>query len=165
MKKQRPSPSTLTELASILGISKQALNAHRRNADAPAPDDVEAWKIYIAAHGREGTAPPDLKRRMAEKKLSILTTEDASKKTKLKRLEETLIPKNEAQRALTRFVAGLVHRLLPIPLRCSQRFALESDPQKIEAQLNKEIREAVTGADAFKFGLLPCSKCKQQIQI
>jgi hypothetical protein len=63
---------TKSALADALGISRQALNVHLKSPDAPPVDDLDAWQIWLAAHGRIGTAPEDLRRAIAEKRLAIM---------------------------------------------------------------------------------------------
>jgi hypothetical protein len=74
-KKAKPAAKqklTKSALADALGISRQALNVHLKSPDAPQVDDVDAWQIYLAANGRIGTAPEDLRRAIAEKRLAIM---------------------------------------------------------------------------------------------
>lgn len=79
--------------------------------------------------------------------------------------EESVIDKATGQREATRFAAGLMHRVLAVPKRVSQRFALETDPQAIDSFLENELRLAVTEARKFEYGLAKCSKCKTEIQL
>jgi hypothetical protein len=74
LKTQRPPKSKLTKsaLADSLGISRQALNVHLRKPDAPRIADLEGWQVYLAANGRIGTAPADLRREISAERLAIL---------------------------------------------------------------------------------------------
>jgi len=70
--KRTKGKTTKSSLADALGISRQALNVHLKSPDAPQIDDLTGWQVFIAAHGREGTAPPDLRRAIALERLEIL---------------------------------------------------------------------------------------------
>ena len=80
---------TKAALADALGISRQALNVHLKSPDAPQIDDLTGWQVFIAAHGREGTAPPDLRRAIAQERLEIL------KETKAKLARENAVANAE----------------------------------------------------------------------
>ena len=73
-KTQRPPKSKLTKsaLADALGITRQALQGHLKKPDAPPIADIEGWQVYLAAHGRIGTAPADLRREISAERLAIL---------------------------------------------------------------------------------------------
>ena len=74
LKTQRPTKSKLTKsaLAAALGITRQALNVHIKKPDAPCLADLEGWQVYLAANGRIGTAPADLRREISAERLAIL---------------------------------------------------------------------------------------------
>ena len=63
---------TKSALADSLGISRQALNVHLKKPDAPKIADLAGWQIYLAANGRIGTAPADLRREISAERLAIL---------------------------------------------------------------------------------------------
>jgi hypothetical protein len=91
-------PQTFAQLAEVLGVSRQLLNAHRKKSDAPKMSDVAGWVAYLAAHGREGSAPPELREAIAKARLAILRETQA----KLKRENDTaaglLMERAEARR-------------------------------------------------------------------
>ena len=66
-------PTNQKELAAALGVSRQTIAHHLKQPGVPPIGDVKAWQIHLAAHGRDGSAPPDLRRKLAEKRLEILT--------------------------------------------------------------------------------------------
>lgn len=107
----KTAPQTLMELASILGISRQLLNHLKKKSDAPPVSDVAAWQIFIAANGRDGAAPSYLKRKLAEKRLSLLTTADSREKIKLGKDQDTVIDKSEVATALQGGMAMLFNQL------------------------------------------------------
>lgn len=92
---------------------------------------------------------------------------DRGRKDKVEadKAEESVIDKATGQREATRFAAGLMHRVLAVPKRVSQRFALESEPQAIDTFLENELRLAVSEARKFEYGLVTCRKCKTEIQL
>lgn len=69
-------PKTHSELAKALGVTRQLITAAASKPDAPKVSDVAGWREYIAAHGRTGSLPPDLRRKIAEKKLAILDQQE-----------------------------------------------------------------------------------------
>jgi transcriptional regulator with XRE-family HTH domain len=76
--KSKSKKLTLTALAKKLGVSRQLLGSHIKTGGAPTLDDIEAWRIFLAAHGRSGSAPPDLRRKIAEQRLAILKEQRAA---------------------------------------------------------------------------------------
>ena len=64
---------TRAAIAQTLGISRQTLALHMRKTDAPALTDIKAWQTYLAAHGRVGSASPELRKAISQKRLEILT--------------------------------------------------------------------------------------------
>jgi hypothetical protein len=69
---------TITALAKKLGVSRQLLASHIKNGGAPPLADVDGWRIFLAAIGRTGSAPPDLRRKIAEQRLEILKEQRAA---------------------------------------------------------------------------------------
>jgi hypothetical protein len=79
VKKQKPKrkpakkPESKAGLAKKLGITPQALNWHLKNSHGtPAVGDVKAWIEFLAQNGREGSAPEDVRRKIADKRYEIL---------------------------------------------------------------------------------------------
>jgi hypothetical protein len=65
-------PSTIAALALELGVSRQAVARHAKKPGAPGLADVPGWQEFLAANGREGTAPPELRRKIAVQRLRLL---------------------------------------------------------------------------------------------
>lgn len=64
---------TKAGLAKQLGITPQALNWHLKHSDGvPRIDDVAGWVEFLAQNGREGSAPEDVRRKIAERRFEIL---------------------------------------------------------------------------------------------
>jgi phage terminase Nu1 subunit (DNA packaging protein) len=64
---------TKAELAALLEISRQALARLQQRPDCPDQDaPLDNWLDYQAMVGREGSAPPDLKRAIAEQRLRLV---------------------------------------------------------------------------------------------
>jgi len=76
--KSKSKKLTLAALAKKLGVSRQLLGSHVKNGGSPDLSDPEAWRIFLAAHGRSGSAPPDLRRKIAEQRLAILKEQRAA---------------------------------------------------------------------------------------
>ena len=71
MKTKSPKP-TQASLARQLGVSRQLVSAHFKDPDAPKLDDVSGWAAFFAARGRSGSAPPELRAKLAQARLDIL---------------------------------------------------------------------------------------------
>lgn len=91
-------PKTHSELAKTLGVSRQLITAAASKPDAPKIDDVDAWREYIAAHGRTGSLPADLRRKIGEARLAILEEQKISAKRENARQAGELVPMLECQR-------------------------------------------------------------------
>jgi len=60
------------QLAKALGVSRQLIAHHVKSGNAPPLSDVHAWAEYLAAHGRDGSVPPELKPKFLLLRLAIL---------------------------------------------------------------------------------------------
>lgn len=65
-------PMTQSKLAAVLGVSRQLIAHHRKSGKGPKTLDVEAWVEFLAAHGREGSLPPEVRARIAEERLRLV---------------------------------------------------------------------------------------------
>lgn len=64
---------TKAGLAKKLGITPQALNWHLKHSeDVPPIADISGWVEFLAQNGREGSAPADVRRKIAERRFEIL---------------------------------------------------------------------------------------------
>jgi phage terminase Nu1 subunit (DNA packaging protein) len=72
MKKTTTDKMTQAKLAGILGVSRQVIAHHQRSGKAPKLDDVEGWIEFIAATGREGTLPKELRKEIAKQRLRLI---------------------------------------------------------------------------------------------
>ena len=63
---------TQLALANDLGVSRQLIAYHLRAGECPPLTDRKAWVEFLAQKGRSGSAPPELRRKIAEKRLAIL---------------------------------------------------------------------------------------------
>jgi len=74
--KPKPKPkrkvSTQSDLARVLGVSRQLISKHAKNKSAPPISDVGAWDAFLAERGRQGSAPPELRQQIAAERLAIL---------------------------------------------------------------------------------------------
>jgi AraC-like DNA-binding protein len=76
--KTKPQKLTITALAKRLGVSRQLLASHIKTGGAPPLDDPEGWRTFLAQVGRSGSAPPDLRRKIAVERLGILKEQRAA---------------------------------------------------------------------------------------
>jgi hypothetical protein len=67
-------PETASDLAKILGVTRQLIAFHRKKPDAPALGDVEGWRVFLAAVGREGShaMTKELRERIGKQRLRLL---------------------------------------------------------------------------------------------
>lgn len=85
-------------LASVLGISRQALNVHLRKPDHPPIDDIAAWEALLAERGREGTAPGKYRDDIAKARLAILRETEKKLKRENQIAAKELMPVADAIR-------------------------------------------------------------------
>ncbi len=88
---------TQAQLAAILGISRQLLYEHIQSGNAPPIGDVTAWVEYMAARGNVATSPPDMRRKIADQRLRILTetAERLARENQVGRKELISLPEAE----------------------------------------------------------------------
>ena len=98
---------TKTALARELGISRQALGRHAKKPGAPGLADVAGWQEFLAAHGREGSAPPELRKRIAEQRLRLLKAMATRAEYSSARERGEMLSKAEVQFALAKGTALL----------------------------------------------------------
>jgi hypothetical protein len=70
--KTEPTKQTQSGLAAALGVSRQLISCHVKAGGAPPLEDVAGWSAHLAAKGRTGSLPPDLRRAIGEQRLEIL---------------------------------------------------------------------------------------------
>ena len=86
--------SSYVELAAILGVSRQSINAWKKRKSAPKPaanglHDVEAWREFMRAHdlkGAETPEPADLESALKARKL-LAEVEERELRVAIKRGE------------------------------------------------------------------------------
>lgn len=122
---------TKSALADALGISRQALNVHLKSPDAPPIDDVAAWQVLLAAKGRIGSAPKELRHEIARERLEIL------KETKAKLARENAVANAE---------------LMPVADAKRQNFSAWSFVFNELERLEREQPPALAGLTAVEIG-------------
>jgi hypothetical protein len=134
MKSKQKSTTKITQssLASILGISRQALAVHMKSSDHPRLDDLSGWQLLLAQKGRIGTAPPELRAEIARERLAILkeTKERLARENRIANGELMPVAKAKEQAAFA----------------CGYFFA---DLERMERELPPRLAGA-TAVDAFK---------------
>jgi hypothetical protein len=65
-------PQKVADLARALGVKRQTLEVHVKKTGAPPLDDVDGWRTHLAAFGREGSAPPDWRNKIAEERCGLI---------------------------------------------------------------------------------------------
>lgn len=71
-RRKRKNPNTAAELARQLGVSRQLIAAHQSKPGAPELSDTESWQEFLAAFGREGSTPKELRNQIAAERLRLL---------------------------------------------------------------------------------------------
>jgi phage terminase Nu1 subunit (DNA packaging protein) len=139
--KKAKQPVTITSLAHELGISRQAVARHAKKPGAPELADVNGWQEFLAAHGREGTAPPELRRKIAVQRLRLLKAMATRAEYSSARERGELISRGDVQFALARGTALLFSGL--------DRLANVEWPATLKGKEEREICGKVT-ADVEK---------------
>ena len=138
-------------MANKLGVSRQLLAAHTKKPDAPKLDDVAAWETYLAMHGREGSAPPELRRKIAEQRLRLLTTLAEREAIKLARERDETLTKGDVGFAISRGMAlffsaldRLVHCEAPPNLKGKTEREIETFLADYAERMKRELRESLS---------------------
>lgn len=97
--------------AALIGITPTDLEHHLQNAEAPALGDVAGWEAFLAAHGRTGSAPTDLRTKIAKKRLEILTETKEAMARKAAREKNETADKGEVRTWMRSFMALLFGEL------------------------------------------------------
>jgi hypothetical protein len=155
-----PQPQNQCQLAKALGISSQNLGKHRKfNKLAPKSLNVEEWRQFLAAVGREGTADNDILRQISLRKLSILATKDEKEKDELEKSRGNLLEFDLIERFLREIIgidyAGELDRLaqeLPPNLvgrTAAQMFIhIKKEKDEIKAKLLKKTHDWIEAVKA-----------------
>lgn len=144
MKKQptkKKSKNSKTESAASfarrIGISPQGLQHHvKASEDAPPIGDVDAWIKFLAVHGREGSAPPDLRRKIASARHRLLAAQAAREEIRLQRESGQMVPKAEVREGLAA-AQGLLFQTL-------DRVFLNELPPVLQGLSAKQMRDRMT---------------------
>lgn len=108
-KKRKPAAATELDkqkaLAKTLGVKLRALQVHVNSGEGPPLDDVPAWLEFLASVGRQGTAPPDIRRETADARRRLV--EAQAKKVERENLEATgkLVPVEDIESGLRSVMA------------------------------------------------------------
>lgn len=142
-RKNRPAKTTkptrtLSELAEILGISRQNLHGHRQRLGDAAPrlDDIVGWEEILSAAGREGSAPPELRRQISEQRLRLLTAAASREENRLTRERGEFLSKVEVNAAIDRGSARFWFRL--------ENLVQQVWPASLVGKTSQEIHDLLT---------------------
>jgi len=83
---------------------------------------------------------------------------------RLAKIQEKLIPLDEAKRDLTRCIMELKRKAFALPRRLAQIFALESDAINIEQRMISELHEIFSSTAKEKWAGFECPHCKNEIE-
>lgn len=135
MKSKSNTVTTQSGLAKAIGVSRQLVSFHVKNGKAPKDLNVEAWRTYLAAVGREGSASGELHKAIGKQKLLIL------KEVRHAKQRENRIKDGEAFDAgrVQRFITDVIHNVFYGEL---DRMALEF-PVTLAGRTAIEIHEEI----------------------
>lgn len=141
-------PENANQLAKALGVSRQLIAVHVKHPDHPPFSDVNAWNVFLAAHGKEGSGPPDLKRKLAEKRLEILTETKRQLARENEEAERSVISKAEVSTGIKAGVALMFSELdrlflneLPPALKGLDELAIKGRCAAAIGKLRDTLRE------------------------
>lgn len=63
---------TQSKLAEIVGVSRQLVAFHVKTGKAPKLDDIDGWLEHLAAVGKDGSLPPELRKKIAQQRYRLL---------------------------------------------------------------------------------------------
>ena len=137
------SPDPVKALAATLGMQRKSLLVHVRKPDVPELKDVDGWRQYLAAIGRQGSAPPDLRRVQAAARARLAVAQAVRVETSTKVAAGELVDRDAVRNGIGRALAAHFSTLEAV--MCS-----ELPPVLVgldERQLRERLRRAV---EAFK---------------
>lgn len=138
------SPDPVKRLAATLGMQRKSLLVHVRKPDAPELQDVDGWRQYLAAIGRQGSAPPDLRRVQAIARARLAVAQAVRVETSTKVAAGELVDRDAVREGIGRALAA--HFATLEAVMCS-----ELPPVLVgldERQLRERLRRAVEGFKA-----------------
>ena len=141
-------PKNQKELAARLGVSRQTIAHHLKQKDAPPIGDVPGWTAHLAAHGRDGSAPPDLKRKIAEARLAVLKQTERGLRQANDERDGRTISKDEVSTGIKASVALMFSELdrlflneLPPALKGLDELSIKARCNTAIGQLRQSLRE------------------------
>jgi hypothetical protein len=72
MKSAQQKKTTQSELAAKLGVSRQLIAFHVKGGNAPILSDTDGWIEFLAVNGREGSLPPEIRKKIANQRLRLI---------------------------------------------------------------------------------------------
>lgn len=139
---------SVSEAARRIGTSRQALDVHRRKPGTPALDDTEGWRTYLAANGREGSAPPEIRAKIAKERHKLLAAMAEREQLRLSKDKGEVIAKAEVSTALARGMSVLFGQLESIFSNEFPRLVVGLEPAAIAAQARDAIEKLREGLRA-----------------
>jgi hypothetical protein len=161
-KQSKAAPSNWSDLARLLGVTRQALQVHRKRLtqEAPSVGDVDGWTLVLAADdSRTGTAPKKIRESIARARLRLLRTAGDREALKLSKERDEVIEKAVAgpqiARAITAFWNAL-DRIAEIELPCDLKGCDENQIReklcaafhRVKASLRDELEAMAEGGKA-----------------
>jgi hypothetical protein len=150
--------TTQSELATKLGVARQLISYHRKKPGAPKLNDLEAWREFLIAEGRDSGLPPELRRQLAKERLRLIR-EQADKLEDEKALRRReVINFNLVRQFIRDLVANCffseLERLsneFPVSLKGCDELAIKKECDRqiavIVEKLKKKLREMESVAE------------------
>ncbi|MGD0746058.1 MAG: hypothetical protein ABSA45_12970 [Verrucomicrobiota bacterium] len=142
--------TTQSQLAASLGVSRQLIAHHVKSGNAPGLSDTAGWIEYLAAHGRTGSLPPEMRKKIADQRLRLVRAqaERVEIENRIRRAET--IPFSLVTTFIRHLVANLffgeLDRLayeFPATLKGKDELAINIEVEAQIARIKKSIEQQV----------------------
>jgi hypothetical protein len=145
-------PDSWSALAETLGTSRQNLAAKKKKLGASAPPvtDVAAWEAIVSADHREGGSSPELRRKIGEQRLRLLTAAADREEIKRAKDKDQVIDRADVSTAIRKAMAKrdvLTDRFAELEGPALQK---RMDEQQLRAALKEQKRKE---SEAFREAL------------
>jgi hypothetical protein len=145
--KTKTAKVTQSELARQLGITRQLVAHHVKSGKAPELDDIDAWMEYLAANGREGSMPPELRKKVATARLRLINAQTDRVQMENREKRREMIEFAFVDKFLKHLTGGIffseLSRMLsefPTSLKGKTEVEIEAECAKQEEMIQNAVR-------------------------
>ena len=143
MKTKLITPKTWTELAKLLGVSRQKLCGHSKKPGAPKLSDYAGWELFLASVERDVGGSENVRRAIAQQRLRLIRGLADDRQRRNKKAAGELVELERACNAMhlaaETFWAELQTAHRDLPALCESRSA-----DFIRSQLSKSLEQIKT---------------------